>query len=84
MSKKGKVSKLSVPPPLSVYPCGVMVKLWCGVEGMITAHCSRFTKIEYEVTYYVAGDRKTVWVDESEFCLGGTKSQRIGYKTSNH
>lgn len=33
MSKKGRVGELLVNSCLFVYPCGIMVKLWCGVPG---------------------------------------------------
>lgn len=64
----GKATKTIVEPPLKVIPCGTIVKTKYGnIEGMITCISIKFDKVLYEVSYFLNGDQKTVWMNEPEF-----------------
>lgn len=61
--------------------CGLFVILkLANIKGMITCASIRFEKISYEVTYYIAGEQKTVWVNEKEFEVELPEMQKIGFK----
>ncbi len=60
-------------------PCGAIVKTKLGgLEGMITSQNIRFDKVEYEVTYFVDGEKKVIWMNENEF-VTNVKRESIGF-----
>lgn len=64
---------------IKVYPSGACIKAKIGnVEGMITAVCMRFAFVNYEITYFVNGEYKTVWMNENEFTTDA-KRKSIGF-----
>lgn len=67
------------PKSISIYECGVTVKIkLAGIEGMITCASIRFDSAQYEITYWVGREQKTVWVREEEFETTEVKT-KIGY-----
>jgi len=66
---------------MTVYPCGteVILKRVPELPGNITAIQIRFTYVQYEVTYYVAGVQYKILVDENEI-IKDSKKQKLGYK----
>lgn len=63
----------------SIYECGVTVKIkLASIEGMITCASIRFDSTQYEITYWVGREQKTVWVREEEFETTEVKT-KIGY-----
>ena len=65
---------------MNIYPCGTTVKTKIGsINGMITCCSIRFDKANYEITYFVNMEQKTMWMSEQEFETSGTKTP-IGYK----
>lgn len=65
---------------LKVFNCGTMVTTKLGnLEGMITCYSNRFMKIQYEITYYLNGEFKTVWLTDNEFTTNKSKT-KIGFK----
>jgi hypothetical protein len=61
-----------------IYKCGTKVKIH-NYEGTIVGICIRFGNISYDISYFVNGDQKTVWLHETEFTTESTK-QKIGFK----
>lgn len=50
--------------------CGDLVTTKLGkLEGMITCKCDRFSKITYEISYFINGEQKAVWMFPEEFTL---------------
>ena len=48
--------------------CGTSVKTKIGdVIGMVTAISTRFTRTTYEVSYFLNGEYKSVYLDYEEF-----------------
>lgn len=70
---------------MEVYECGKNVITKIGnVSGIITAACIRFEKVQYEVSYFLNGERKEVWLDEREFTLENESDKiQIGFKPSS-
>jgi hypothetical protein len=66
---------------MEVLKCGiyVIVKL-ANIKGMITCCSIRFDKVIYEITYYIGGENKTVWVNENEFEIESPEMTKIGFK----
>lgn len=65
---------------IKIRHCGSVVKTKIGsIEGMITCASIRFDKVQYEISYFVGGDQKSIWMNEDEFETIGGK-QTIGYK----
>lgn len=53
---------------MEVFKCGTEVVTKSGkIEAIITAACIRFEKVQYELSYFLNGERKEVWLDEREF-----------------
>ncbi len=67
---------------MEVYPCGTKVKTEIGnVEAIITAFTVRFMRVSYEVSYFLHGEYKTAYLDESEFCVeANVKKQKVGFR----
>jgi len=60
--------------------CGTIVKpKLLNIEGMITCQSLRFEKVQYEVTYFLNGDYKTIWMNENEFDIVNGTRQKIGF-----
>lgn len=61
------------------FKCGTVVTpTLYSIEGMITCIAIRFDKITYEVSYFLNGEQKTMWMNEAEFTTKENKTQ-IGY-----
>lgn len=67
---------------MHIFECGTKIVTKIGsVQAIITAACIRFEKVQYEISYFVDGERKEVWVDEREFTVdSGTFKKQIGFK----
>lgn len=53
---------------MNLCKCGTRVKTNMGlIEGMVTAICIRFKAVTYEISYFVDGCYKSVWMNEDEF-----------------
>lgn len=66
---------------ISIYRCGETVKTKNGgVEGMITCSSIRFDRVQYEISYFLLGDQKTIWMHEEEFTIASKKTVSIGFK----
>lgn len=67
---------------IQILKCGLPVIIkQANLKGIITCASIRFDKTTYEVTYYVSGEQKTVWVNEAELEFSSqTDSQLIGFK----
>lgn len=66
--------------PIEMFPCGTRVHpKQLNVHGLITCAANRFDKVTYEVTYYISGEQRTVWMHESEFSTNA-KKKPIGFK----
>jgi hypothetical protein len=66
---------------MEVFKCGlfVIIKL-ANIKGLITCCSIRFDKVSYEVTYYVGGEQRTIWINENEFDIENPEALKIGYK----
>lgn len=65
---------------MEILPCGTPVKTKLGlIEGLITAACIRFEAVTYEISYFVDGQEKTIWMNEAEF-TANVKHNTIGFK----
>jgi hypothetical protein len=66
---------------LTLFPCGTMVKTKYGsIKGMITSQNIRFDRVQYEISYFNAGEHETVWMNENEFEIDEEK-RKLGFKT---
>lgn len=64
---------------MEAIPCGTEIVTKIGnIRAIITGVCIRFEKVQYEVAYFLNGDRKEVWLDEREFTTEA-KKQTIGF-----
>lgn len=53
---------------ITCFACGSIVKTKLSkIEGMITCQSIRFDKIQYEISYFLNGEQKTIWMNENEF-----------------
>ena len=53
--------------PVLAYPCGTQVVVSMGgFRAMITCISIRFGNVLYEVSYYIGGELRTLWVNEAE------------------
>ena len=65
---------------ISLLACGTVVKTkLSSIEGMITCQSVRFGKVSYEITYFVNGDQKCIWMNEEEFEVTAERNL-IGFK----
>lgn len=66
---------------MEVFQCGiyVIIKL-VNIKGIITCCSIRFDKVTYEITYFIGGEQKAIWVNENEFDIENPKIQKIGFK----
>lgn len=66
---------------MNLYKCGTHVITNMGsIEGMVTAICIRFDAVTYEVSYFIEGNHKTIWINEAEFkTIPDRKRKSIGY-----
>lgn len=62
--------------------CGTNVETIVGkFYGIITGINIRFDRIQYEVSYCVDSDIKTIWLTENEVNVSSkSEKQKIGYK----
>lgn len=49
------------------------------IEGIITATCIRFNKVQYELSYFCNGEYKCIWMDESEFTVDKKTLIKVGF-----
>jgi len=53
--------------PVLAYPCGTQVTVTLGgFRGIITCISIRFGNVTYEVSYYIAQELRTIWVNPLE------------------
>ena len=66
-------------------PCGTLVELIYSpdIKGMITAHFIRFDTIQYEVSYFIGGDKIMVYLNENEFKVQ-LQPKEIGFNNNNN
>jgi len=65
---------------LKLYPCGTIVTIkLTKIEGIITCQSIRFDKVNYEITYYVNDEQRTILANEAEFETSAIK-QPIGFQ----
>ena len=66
---------------MKVYKCGSEVVTKIGnIQAIITAACIRFEKVQYELSYFLNGERKEVWCDEREFSIDARQVHQIGFR----
>jgi hypothetical protein len=66
---------------MEIIKCGTIVILkLVRIEGMVTCSSIRFEKVVYEVSYFINGEQKLIWVNEAEFEVKEPESQKIGFK----
>lgn len=66
---------------LQLYRCGQPVLLKnAGINGIITACCIRFRRVEYEISYFGNGEQFKVWANKAEFTCTKRASEKIGFK----
>ncbi len=66
---------------MEVFKCGVyvIIKL-ANIKGLITCCSIRFDKVSYEITYFIGGEQKTIWVNQNEFEIEDSETLKIGFK----
>ena len=66
---------------MEILKCGVnvIIKL-ANIKGMITCCSIRFDKATYEITYFINGEQKTIWVNQNEFEIEDSETLKIGFK----
>lgn len=64
-----------------IYPCGTLVKPKLNnMEGLITCVSIRFGRVSYEISYFLGGDYKVIWLAEEEFNVEHVEKHEIGFK----
>lgn len=66
---------------IEVRPCGQKIETIYDVKGFITAVDIRFASIQYELTYFIDQEKKTIWVEEGEIADKISETQKIGFKS---
>lgn len=66
---------------MNIIPPGTPVKLKLDKHNdyMVTAACIRFGGVNYELTYILNGEPKTIWAFEQEFETD-VERKKIGFK----
>lgn len=64
----------------SLVPCGTLVEVSYSpeIKGMITAQFVRFDMVQYEISYFVGGDKVVIYLNENEFKIQ-SHPQEIGF-----
>jgi len=64
---------------MELYECGTNVKSVQGnMQGIITGINIRFGAIQYEFSYWLNGDHKSIWVSDVEI-ESEKEKQKIGF-----
>ena len=65
---------------MTVVKCGTRVKIQLSnIEGTIIQISLRFKEVSYEVAYFTNNDRKSIWLNESEFRTEFATHNKIGF-----
>ena len=60
--------------------CGDHAKTVIGkIPGMITGVLNRFGRMQYDFSYFVNGESKSVWMDKAEFIITTKEEWKAGY-----
>lgn len=60
--------------------CGTVVKpKLLNIEAMVTCQSLRFDKVQYEISYFLNGEQKVIWMNENEFDVINGNRQIIGF-----
>lgn len=69
---------------MDVIPCGTtIVSKIAGIEGMIIAIKISFAQVDYDITFFIDGNFRNIWMNENEFDIKTTNRQPIGFKINN-
>ena len=69
---------------MEIIECGSRIVTSMGdIEGIVTAATIRFGRVIYEISYFLDGEYKVVWLSDCEFkILDGTKT-KVGFVTND-
>lgn len=66
---------------LTLHSCGTHIRMGTdqNIVGEITAISIRYDRVTYEVTWWDGANRRSEFVDGSEFSVGKSEQVRIGF-----